>query len=84
MITKSGDKKAPLLTDETFNNLRLAQRHIQEATDFSPSLRLLINDVIDRESIDKAAERLINKIKESVFFEEQKVSDSDNMQWLIR
>ena len=63
------DKKSTLLTDETFNMIRSAQRRIQEETEFSPSLRLLLNDVINNESVNQSIERLIKKIKNSPFFE---------------
>ena len=53
------DKKSTLLTDDNFNILRSAQRRIQEETDFSPSLRLLINDVINDESVNQSTNRLI-------------------------
>lgn len=66
---ETNDKKTTLLTDETFNILRSAQRRIQEETDFSPSLRLLINDVINDESVNQTTNRLIDKIKSSALFD---------------
>lgn len=67
-MTDTTEKKTTLLTDETFNQLRLAQRRIQEVTEFSPSLRLLINDVINEDTINQSVTRLIDKIKESPLF----------------
>lgn len=66
---ETNDKKTTLLTDETFSILRSAQRRIQEETDFSPSLRLLINDVINNESVNQATDKLIDKIKNSALFD---------------
>lgn len=71
MTTESiPEKKTTLLTDETFNMLRAAQRQIQEETEFSPSLRILINDVINIENVTESKKRLIESIKKSPFFEQ--------------
>ena len=67
-MSNQNPKKTTLLTDETFNHLRLAQRRIQETTEFSPSLRLLINDVINEKSVNQSVERLIIKIQSSPLF----------------
>ena len=60
MKTLTTEKKSTLLTDETFNKLRLAQRQIQDKTDFSPSFRYLINHVINDNSIEQSINRLIS------------------------
>ena len=69
MKTLTTEKKSTLLTDETFNKLRLAQRQIQDKTDFSPSFRYLINHVINDNSIEQSINRLINEISNSGLFE---------------
>ena len=63
-MNSTTEKKTTFLTDETYGKLREAQRTIQEKTDLSPSLRLLINDVINDTSIELSINRFINKIEQ--------------------
>jgi hypothetical protein len=51
-----------LLSDENFDRLRKAQTQIQKITEFSPSLRMIINDLITEDAINESSRRIIEKI----------------------
>jgi hypothetical protein len=55
-------KKSTFLTDETFELLKSAQKRLQDATGFSPTLKVLINDTVDSESVNKTIERFQQKL----------------------
>ena len=65
MTSEASTKKTTLLKDETFEQLRQAQRRVQEKTEFSPSLRLLINDVINESNLEQSVQRIIGSIQNS-------------------
>lgn len=52
-----------LLTDENFNLLCMAKKRIYERTGFSPSLKKLINAIINPESIDNTVTFIIETLK---------------------
>jgi len=56
-------KKTTFLTDETFESLKNAQKRLQDTTGFSPTLRILINDTVNNESIEKTIERFQRKLE---------------------
>ena len=58
----SETKKSTFLTDESFDLLRDAQKQLQDKTGFSPTLKILINDVVNSESVDRAIERFQQKL----------------------
>ncbi len=55
-------KKSTFLTDETFELLKSAQKRLQEETGFSPTLKVLINDTVNDESVNKTIERFQQKL----------------------
>ncbi len=55
-------KKSTFLNDETFELLKSAQKQLQEATGFSPTLKVLINDTVNAESVNKTIERFQQKL----------------------
>ncbi|MCW5590302.1 MAG: hypothetical protein KIT27_11655 [Legionellales bacterium] len=55
-------KKSTFLTDESFDLLRDAQKQLQDKTGFSPTLKILINDVVNSESVNRAIERFQQKL----------------------
>lgn len=55
-------KKSTFLTDETFELLKNAQKRLQDATGFSPTLKVLINDTVNDESVNKTIERFQEKL----------------------
>jgi len=56
-------KKSTFLTNETFELLKTAQKRLQELTGFSPTLKVLINDTVNNESVNKTIERFQQKLK---------------------
>ena len=56
-------KKSTFLTDETFELLKSAQKRLQDATGFSPTLKVLINDTVNSESVNKTIERFQQKLE---------------------
>lgn len=61
--TKTTDtKKLTFLTNETFELLKNAQKRLQDETGFSPTLRVLINDTVNSESVNKTIERFQQKL----------------------
>ena len=59
----SETKKTTFLTDETFELLKNAQKQIQETTGFSPTMKLLINDTVNNESVTNTIKRFEQKLK---------------------
>ena len=55
-------KKSTFLTDNTFELLKNAQKQLQECTGFSPTLKVLINDTVNHESVNKTIERFQQKL----------------------
>lgn len=55
-------KKSTFLTNDTFELLKSAQKRLQEATGFSPTLKVLINDTVNSESVNKTIERFQQKL----------------------
>lgn len=55
-------KKSTFLTDETFELLKRAQKRLQDETGFSPTLKVLINDTVNDESVNKTIERFQQKL----------------------
>lgn len=55
-------KKSTFLTDETFELLKNAQKRLQDETGFSPTLKVLINDTVNDESVNKTIERFQQKL----------------------
>lgn len=62
MSIENETKKKNLLSDENFDLLRQCQMKIQDITDFSPSIRMIINNLINEESIQKVTDNIINKM----------------------
>jgi len=56
-------KKSTFLTNDTFELLKNAQKQLQEATGFSPTLKVLINDTVTSESVNKTIERFQLKLE---------------------
>lgn len=62
-VTETTDpKKSTFLTDDSFELLKEAQKRIQDTTGFSPSLKILINDVVNNDSVNQSIDRLTNKL----------------------
>ncbi len=55
-------KKTTFLNDETFALLKEAQQRLQDDTGFSPSLKVLINDVVNPEAVNQSITRLVTKL----------------------
>ena len=55
-------KKSTFLTDETFALLKSAQKRLQDTTGFSPTLKVLINNTVNDESVNKTIERFQEKL----------------------
>lgn len=55
-------KKESFLTEDTFELLKNAQRQLQDETGFSPTLRVLINDTVNDESVAHTIERFKQKL----------------------
>ncbi len=55
----STDNKKRILTEETFNILRLAQSKIRDETDIFPTFRKMISELVNQETVDKLVERYI-------------------------
>ncbi len=55
-------KKTTFLNDETFALLKEAQQRLQDDTGFSPSLKVLINDVVTPEAVNQSIKRLVTKL----------------------
>lgn len=53
------DKKQYLITDEKFQLIRQCQQIIFEATESSPSIRKLINELITEENLQKITTKFI-------------------------
>lgn len=51
-----------LLSDETFAILTEAQSKIREATEITPTLRKLINELVTQESVEKLTHKFIEKL----------------------
>ena len=51
------------LTDESFDLLRKAQQRIREVTELTPSLRKMINELVNSETVEKLVLRLIEELK---------------------
>lgn len=59
----NGDNaKRYLLTTESFEYLRKAQERIRELTEFTPSIRKLINRLINSRTIDELTQDFINEL----------------------
>lgn len=56
--------KQHLLTDENFAKLKQSQSRIFDATSISPSIRILLNHIITKESLDNVEEQLILQLKQ--------------------
>jgi hypothetical protein len=52
-----------LLSDESFELLRSAQREIREATELMPSLRKMINKIVNPEAVRQLTQRFIEELK---------------------
>lgn len=52
-----------LLSNESFELLRLSQSRIREATDMMPSLRKMINELVNQEAVELLTQRFIEKLK---------------------
>lgn len=62
-LNKTTDsKKTTFLSNHTFNLLKDAQKQLQELTGFSPSLKILINDAVNSDSINSSIQRLELKL----------------------
>lgn len=62
-LNKTTDsKKTTFLSNNTFNLLKNAQKQLQELTGFSPSLKILINDAVNSDSINSSIQRLELKL----------------------
>ncbi len=48
-------KKSTFLTDEAFELLKNAQKRLQIDTGFSPTLKILINDTVNDESVNNTS-----------------------------
>lgn len=53
------DARQHLITNENFHLLRRCQQDIYEATETSPSLRKIINEVINVENLEKVKSKFI-------------------------
>jgi len=53
-----------MLSDEKFKLVAEAQKKINRATGFSPSLKRLVNEILDQGAVDRATERLIEKLQD--------------------
>ncbi|MCD6047037.1 MAG: hypothetical protein K0S08_684 [Gammaproteobacteria bacterium] len=56
--------KNRLVSEENFELLRNAQKKIFEATEVTPSLRKIVNMVINRETIERVTNQIIQTLKE--------------------
>ena len=59
---ESGHKNKFFLTDESFDLLRKAQQRISEVTELTPSLRKMINELVNPETVEKLIERMIETL----------------------
>jgi len=55
-------KKSTFLTDDSYELLKNAQKRIQDLTGFSPTLKILINDTVNNDSVNKTTERFKEKL----------------------
>lgn len=62
-INEAGLKNKFFLTDESFDLLRKAQQRIREVTELSPSLRKMINELVNPDTVNKLTERMIEALK---------------------
>lgn len=60
MHEEGGDTKQYLISNENFHLLRQCQQEIYEATEMSPSLRKIINEIINVESLQKVKTKFIS------------------------
>ena len=62
-INEEGLKNKFFLTDESFDLLCKAQQRIREITELSPSLRKMINELVNPDTVNKLIERMIEALK---------------------
>lgn len=58
------EEKKYLLSDETYQKLRNAQKRINNEVDVTPNLRKLINNIIDDAAIDDSINHFIELYKQ--------------------
>lgn len=56
----SNEAKQFFINDEKFKLLKMLQREIFEATEISPSIRKIVNDLINEENLQKVKTKFIN------------------------
>ena len=52
-----------LLSDEAFELIRSAQREIRNATELMPSLRKMVNKLVNPEAVKQLTQRFIEELK---------------------
>lgn len=57
---EGGDIKQYLISNENFHLLRQCQQEIYQATEMSPSLRKIINEIINVENLQKVKTKFIS------------------------
>ena len=62
-INEEGLKNKFFLTDASFDLLCKAQQRIREVTELSPSLRKMINELVNPDTVNKLIERMIEALK---------------------
>jgi hypothetical protein len=56
--------KRHLLSDESYAILSNAQRKIKEATEMTPTLRKLVNELVTTDSVESLTQKYIQKLSE--------------------
>lgn len=61
-ILNEESTKKFLMSDETYTLLTQAQSKIREATEVTPTLRKLINELVTQDTVEKLTKKFIEKL----------------------
>jgi hypothetical protein len=63
LSNKNNEEKQHFITDQNFNLLKECQLEIYKATDLTPSMRKIVNELITEENLRKVKSKLISIYK---------------------
>jgi hypothetical protein len=59
-MNQENDEKKQFISNEKFQLLQLCQQSVYQATESSPSIRKIINELITEGNLEKVAEKFIS------------------------
>ncbi len=64
MMEPQNEERQHLINDDKYQLLQQCQKFISKATDISPTIRKLVNDLITVENLEKVKTKLINSFSD--------------------